>query len=169
MSAIIISTFRSAIDTTPRDMDVLTVLKTIRTGGQKLKGQIEQIRKRFKFSLALTGDHNKAKKAVEVLKKQLPGVTWSAQLKTRDKNVSLSEKLVAHSGLLAADLDSLGEKLPEVREKLEHDSHVFASFISPSGDGLKVTFRVRADASKHLASFLAVEQRVRELCGVQID
>ena len=165
-----VSTFPTATDTVPRNMNASTVLKIIRTGGKKLKGQIEQIRKRFKALLALgKGDYKKAKHGIEALKKQLPGVTWSAQLRTRDKAVPLSEKLVAHTGLLCADVDSLGSKLAEVREKLLKSPHLWALFLSPSGDGLKAVFRVLADASIHLTSFRAVEHHVLELTGVQID
>ena len=63
----------------------------------------------------------------------------------------------------------LGARLKDVREKLLHSPHVWAMFTSPSGDGLKVVFRVPADASKHRGSFRAVEQHVKELTGVQID
>jgi hypothetical protein len=74
-----------------------------------------------------------------------------------------------HSGLLCADLDSLGARLREVRQKLVKSPHVWALFLSPSGDGLKAVFRVPADSSKHLASFRAVEKHVLELTGIAID
>ena len=75
----------------------------IRTGGKKLRGQITQIRNRFEAELDITGDLQAAKLAVEQLKKDLPGVTWSGRFSYR-----ASDKLVQHSGLLCADLDSLG-------------------------------------------------------------
>ena len=164
MSAIAVSTFENASDTTPRDLDVSVVLGVIRTGGKKLRGQIEQIRNRFQAELTITGDYKKAKLAVDPLKKQLPGVTWSGTFSQR-----ASDKLVQHSGLLVADLDSLGENLPGVRKELLTSPHLWALCVSPCGDGLKAVFRVLADEEKHRANWRAVEKHVFELTGVQID
>ena len=80
-----------------------------------------------------------------------------------------NDKLIKYSGLLCADLDSLGAHLAEANKKLEASPHAVAVFLSPSGDGLKVIFRVGDDASKHAGSFRAVEKHVRDLTGVQID
>ena len=44
------------------------------------------------------------------------------------------------SGLGVLDFDHI-KNLPEVRQKLENDSHTFLLFISPSGDGLKVVVK----------------------------
>jgi BT4734-like, N-terminal domain len=74
-----------------------------------------------------------------------------------------------HSGLLCADLDALGDQLVDVRAKLLTSIHLWALFISPTGDGLKCIFRVPADAEKHKASFEAVKKHVFEFAGVQID
>jgi hypothetical protein len=164
MSASAVSTFENASDITPRHLDVSVLLRLIRTGGKKLRGQIEQIRNRFQAELAITGDYNKAKRTVDLLKKQLPGVTWSGTFSQR-----ASDKLVQHSGLLVADLDSLGEKLADIRKKLLNSPHLWALFVSPSGDGLKAVHRVSADAQKHPASWRAVQKHVLELAGVQID
>jgi VirE-like protein len=164
MSALLVSTFANATDTTPHDMDVETVLKSIRSGGKKLKGQVQQIRNRFEMELALHGDHNKARLAVSDLKKALPAVTWSGTF-TRRANGAL----IQHSGLLCADLDSIGARLAQVREKLKTSPHLFASFISPSGDGLKAVFRVPADSSKHAGSFRAVKREVFRLSGTGVD
>ena len=89
---------------------------------------------------------------------------WSGRFSKRN-----SSDLLQHSGLLCADLDELGDQLGEVRSKLVTSPHLWAMFISPSGDGLKCVFRVPADAQKHKASFGAVEKHVRDLTGIQID
>jgi BT4734-like, N-terminal domain len=164
MTASAVSSFQNASDTIPRDLDVSVVLKAIRTGGKKLQGQIEQIRNRFQAELAITGDYKKAKLAVDPLKKQLPGVTWTGTFSGR-----ASDKLIQHSGLLVADLDSLGEKLADIRKKLLNSPHVWALFVSPTGDGLKAVHRVSADSQKHPASWRAVQKHVLELTGVQVD
>jgi len=163
--AIMISMVASASDTATRDIDVEAVIKAIRTGGKKLRGQIEQIRNRFEAELAITaGDLKAAKLAVEQLKKALPAVTWSGRFSYRT-----SDKLLQHSGLLCADLDELGSELSRVREQLQTSPDLFALFLSPTGRGLKPVFLVPADASKHAAGFRAVEAHVKQLTGLQID
>ena len=88
----------------------------------------------------------------------------------RDDQPGIARRsLVAHSGLLCADLDSLNGELDSVREKLASSPYLWALFKSPSGNGLKAVFRVPADAATHAGSFRAVEQHVFELSGVQID
>jgi len=148
-----ISVCRDALASETSDIKVDKILEVIRTGGEKIKGQIEEIRNKFESELALTGDKKKAKLAVDALKKKLPGVLWSGQFTTRDKDVPLSKKLVAYSGLMCGDLDSLGDKLAEVRKKLEASPHVAVLFLSPTADGLKVIFRAPADAEKHAGVF----------------
>jgi BT4734-like, N-terminal domain len=161
----LISTVTCAIETKMSDFDSGKILQTIRTGGRRLKQPILQIRNRFEAELAITnGDRKKAKAAIDGLKKELPGVTWSGRFSER-----AGDKLVEHSGLLCADLDAVGDILPEVREKLLASPHVWALFLSPSGDGLKCIFRVRADAALHRASFRAVQRHVTKLTGVEID
>jgi hypothetical protein len=162
---LVISRVLSAEDTATLDIDVETVLKAIRTGGKKLRGQIEQIRNRFEAKLAITnGDLKAAKLAVEQLKKDLPAVTWSGRFSYR-----ATDKLLQHSGQLCADLDDLGSELSRVREQLQPSPHLYALFLSPTGIGLKAVFGVPADGAKHAGSFRAVEKHVRELTGVQID
>ena len=162
---IIVSTVSCAVETMPVDWDVYDLVKVIQTGGKKLRHQITQIRNRFETELAITGgDLKAAKLEVDSLKKALPAVTWSGKFEYR-----ASDKLVQHSGLLCADLDSLGAELETVRAKLKTSPHVFALFLSPTGNGLKAVIRVRADASEHPGSFRAVAQHVRELTGVQLD
>jgi hypothetical protein len=159
-----VSTVQSVTDTETRLFDVDDVIEAIRTGGKKLKAQVTQIRNRFEAERDITGDLKAAKQAIDSLKKELPGVTWSGTFTQRATN-----KLVQHSGLLCADLDNLNGELPAVREKLKQGPYAYTVFTSPSGDGLKAVFRVPADASKHAGSFRAIEKHVSELTGKQID
>lgn len=65
----------------------------------------------------------------------------------------------------------LGERLPLVRHLLGADPHVFALFISPTGDGIKVIFRVPvcADQQQHAMGHQVVAARINDLCKAQID
>jgi hypothetical protein len=158
MIGAVISMVESATETTTRDIGIDQVLTAIRTGGKKLLLQIDQIRDKLRY-----GDAT-AKKLAGELKKQLPAVMWSGTFSQR-----ANDKLMKHSGLLCADLDSLGAQMVDVREKLQKSPHVVAAFLSPSGDGLKAVFRVPADATKHEGSFRAIEKHIKELTAVQID
>jgi hypothetical protein len=159
-----VSTVQCATDTETRDYDVDDVIEAIRTGGKKLKGQVTQIRNRFEAERDITGGLKAAKQAIDSLKKELPAVLWSGTFTQR-----ANDRLVQHSGLVCADLDNLNRELGDVREKLKQSPHLWALFLSPSGDGLKAVFRVPADVSKHIGSFRAVEKHVLELTGRQID
>jgi BT4734-like, N-terminal domain/Protein of unknown function (DUF3987) len=159
-----ISTVQSATDTETHDFDANGIINIIRSGGKVIRPQVEAIRKTWRSELGSHGDYKLAKKAIDLAKKQLPAVTWSGTFTER-----ANDKLVNHSGLLCADLDNLGPRLKDVREKLSHSPYVWAVFLSPSADGLKAVLRVPPDGSKHRGSFLAVEKHVKELTGVQID
>jgi hypothetical protein len=135
---------------------IAEVLGAIRNGGVRVKPLIEKIRQTIRRELDKHGDHKKAKQAAGELKKQLSGVIWSGTFSQR-----ANDKLMKHSGLLCADLDSLGAQLVEVREKLKQSPHLFALFLSPTGDGLKAVFRVPVDAAKHAGKC----SRGREACS----
>jgi len=154
---------KNAKDIAPQHCDPKEIIESIRS--DKLREPIEKIRSRFFATMCGSGgDRKKAKDAVDLAKKRLPGVMWSGSFSQRG-----AEHLIEHSGLLCADLDKLGARVPEIRERLVTSPHVWALFTSPTGDGLKAVFRVQADAEKHLRSFKGVEQHVSEICGEQID
>lgn len=158
--AFTISMCASALSTECRNTSAAKVLDAIRA--EKYQAQVEAIRAKYARASA---DGRDAKETVSGLKKKLPGALWSGTFFARN-----GAALVAHSGLLCADLDDLhADKLAQVRTQLEADAHVVAMFLSPTGTGLKVVFRVPASAEGHAASFAAVAAHVRQLCGVEID
>jgi AAA domain/VirE N-terminal domain len=165
-NGLLVSCVDHALSTATSHYDPRQIIESIRADKLFcLREPILKIRNTFANALESSGgDRKPAKKAIADAKKRLPGVMWSGTFRERS-----AEKLLEHSGLLCADLDELGGRLPDIREKLLSSPHVWALFPSPTGDGLKCVFRVAADAEKHKKSFLAIEQHVRELCGVQID
>jgi hypothetical protein len=103
-------------------------------------------------------------------KDSLPAVMVSATFTSRDgTNGWVADKLIQHSGLLCTDLDKLGDNLEVIRERLNASKYLYASFVSPSGSGLKAWFYVAPDANSHAGSFRAVEKYVLEFTGIQID
>lgn len=161
---ILVSVVTSATETATRDYNASKVIETIRTGGKKLRGQVERVRNTLANELATHGDAKRAKQAASEPKKHLPAVLWSGTFTKRS-----NDALIQHSGLLCADLDSLGVSLADVRWKLSQSPHVWALFQSPSGGGLKAVFRVPPDATKHSGSYRAIEQHVRFLTGAEVD
>src|SRR6516165_1617482 len=160
-----ISMFANCVSKLGRTVDALAIINAIKQG--RWREQVARIRHLYNSEPKRTGSHEKAKKAVEHLKKNLPGVTWSGTFSRRG-----NEYLLQHSGLLPADLDMDaldGKDLKEVRAKLRTSPHVFADIISPTGSGLKVIFKVSDDKQKHPGSFLAAQKHILELTGVAID
>src|SRR5438067_8542685 len=134
MTAIQVSMVQNARETATRDVSALEIITHgIREG--RWREQVERIRRAYKSELLKHGDYKAAKRAIDALKKALPGVMWSGTFQNRSHPVS--DKLIAHSGLLGTDLDSLGDKLEVARAKLEKSSYLWALFLSPSGDGLQ--------------------------------
>ena len=160
--AVTISMVLNALATDTRDVSAEAIIHALRDG--RWQKPIELIRSVYRETLKKTGDRKAAKLAVDADKKQLPGILWSGRFSRR-----ANSGLIQHSGLLCADLDSLGEKLLGTRVKLLCSQHLWALFFSPTRAGLKAIFRVPADSSLHLASFWTVEKHVRDLTGVQID
>jgi hypothetical protein len=98
------------------------------------------------------------------LKKKLPAVLWSGQF-TKRTNAGIKE----YSGLICADLDKIPERLKELHGIARNDQHVVAAFVSPSGTGFKIVFRVPADAQVHAHSFAAVRAHVASKYGAKVD
>lgn len=77
------------------------------------------------------------------LKKRLPCICWTGKFTSR-----FDDKLIEHSGLCCLDIDHI-DSLEERKAEISAFPFVYACFISPSGDGLKVIARIPADIKKH--------------------
>jgi BT4734-like, N-terminal domain len=149
-------------DTHPITFD--EIWDAIRTGKHGLKEKISQIRNRYEAEKDITGSAEKAKKAISDLKLELPGFLPVGTFSKRE-----NAALVEYSGILCADLDTLGDKLPMVRESLKSYKFVRAIALSPSGDGLKVFFNVINEPARHEDSFRAIQKFMRDEAGLEID
>jgi hypothetical protein len=128
-------------------------LEEIQSG--KYEDQVERGRVAFKQG---------GKKEAAIPKKKLPAVLFSGRFSERN-----DEGIQQHSGILVADLDELECPIPELRNKLEEDPHVIFVFLSPTGSGLKVGFKVPADTDRHAASFAAIAAYVKQEYDEDID
>ena len=158
-----VSMLANAMATEPKAVDAGAVVLAIRNG--EYQKPVTAIRKLYARELEKSGDHKKAKRAVEALKKRLPAVQFCGTFEGRG-----DKAITEHSGLLVADVDHLDPATQAAaRAKLASDPHVYAFFQSPTGTGLKVVFAVRPEAANHAGNFLAVKNRVAEVCGLAVD
>jgi predicted P-loop ATPase len=81
----------------------------------------------------------------DLKKKTAPLVTISGSFAARK-----DDALRNHSGFIAIDIDNV-ENIEETRKHLSNDPYTYAVFISISGNGLCVIYRI--DGSRHLDAF----------------
>lgn len=105
-----------------KDTSVFKVLDSIQKGEYKEK--IANIRL------------EKDKEKRNVLKSYLPYATFCGTFDSRSNS-----NLKKHSGLACMDFDDVLE-LEKLREDVNKDPYTMASFLSPSGDGIKVLVRI---------------------------
>lgn len=135
--------------------DILKILSDIKTG--VYQNAITYLRK----SLA-----DDKKEAAERAKKSLPAFTPSATFDGGRK----MEFLTNYNALMVLDIDKLEkEKLQQCKTKIRMDDFVFASFVSPSGNGLKIFVKVSTDKEQHKETFLKLQRYFEDLLAVEID
>lgn len=100
----------------------------------------------------------KSKEERDNFKKYLPAITTSGTF----EGGHASKNLKNHSGLIQIDFDSVSE-LANLKWKICKDKHTFASFISPSGDGLKVIVKIIPE--KHRECFSSLYTYYKSLYG----
>ena len=119
--------------------DIMYVLERIRSGSSK--NLIKDIR------------HCDTQQEQYELKLKLPAICFSGKFNKRN-----DESLIEHSGLICLDFDKYKKRtdMYEDRDVFCKSKYVFAVFVSPSGNGLKVLVKIPADASKHKSYFNAL-------------
>jgi len=137
-----VTIFANIKDTsTPFYRSVRKVLSRVKDGASKKK--VNAIRK------------EKDKGLRNELKKELPAICFSGTFKKRSDS-----SLIHHSGLICLDFDGYerAKDMKDEKDKLSRDRHVFAVFVSPSGNGLKALVKVPADVTNHINHFNALEK-----------
>ena len=102
--------------------EIISLIKT----SQQLKQAVEQIR----------NEKNSEKRKV-LKKNKLPYLNFGVFKKNQRLNINLES-----TEFILLDYDHLGDELLTSKEKLKNDKSVFMFFVSPSGDGLKVVYRL---------------------------
>ncbi len=86
-------------------------------------------------------------------KKNLPAFMFSGTTTNGRHKVADVGK---HSGLLQIDFDKL-ESPAALRDLIGKDRYIFATWISPSGDGVKALMRIPPDLERHKDAFAAAK------------
>jgi hypothetical protein len=143
---ILISSFRNIKDKSPRDIGLDDFLSGVRTG--TWQDAVLRIR-----TIA-------DKKSRQTEKEKCPNVRISGSF------ASYSDKdLRKHSGRIAIDID---DHNPEaVKELVANDPYVEAAFVSISGTGVCLLFKI--DPTRHLDSFEGIAAYLYESYGLIVD
>jgi hypothetical protein len=137
------------------DKDFLAVLQTIKSN--HFEEKIKSIRYAYHKGLESLGDK---------LKKELPAFTPSATF-TKGRKL---EFLNQYSGIAHLDFDDISAtEIQEVRNKVDMCGITFASFISPSGTGIKIFVRIKSGVSEHQQMIIQLMHYYQELTGYQPD
>ena len=134
---------------------ISTILEEIKTG--KYRPGIIYLRK----SLAenKTEAYNKAKKS-------LPAFTPSGKFVGGRK----LEFLAKYSSCIILDIDKLSAAdLQNAKHLANQSEFTFASFISPSGNGLKILVKINSDKANHKEAFLLVQAHYESILKLEID
>ncbi|MEL1242590.1 VapE domain-containing protein [Flavobacterium flavipallidum] len=134
---------------------ILTILEEIKTG--KYRHAIVYLRK----SLS-----EEKLEAYEKAKKSLPAFTPSAKFVGGRK----LEYLTEYSNCIILDIDKLStEDLQKTKQTANQSKFTFASFISPSGNGLKILVKINTPKNEHKETFLLVQEHYEKLLNLEID
>ena len=132
-----------------------TILEEIKTG--KYKPGIIYLRK----SLA-----EKKEEAYNKAKKSLPAFTPSGKFVGGRKLEFLTE----YSKCIILDIDKLTkEQLQNAKHLANQSEFTYASFISPSGNGLKILVKIDTPKAEHKETFLKVQAHYEEMLKLEID
>ena len=132
-----------------------TILEEIKTG--KYKPGIIYLRK----SLA-----EKKEEAYNKAKKSLPAFTPSGKFVGGRKLEFLTE----YSNFIILDIDKLSAAdLQNAKHLANQSEFTFASFVSPSGNGLKILVKIDSPKADHKETFLKVQAHYEEMLKLEID
>lgn len=103
----------------------------------------------------------KDKKERDAFKRTMPTTTLSGLFSYRSEN-----GITKHSGFISMDLDDL-ENLNSIKAALQKDRWVYSVFMSTSGTGLRVMFRI--ETTKHREAFISLSQYIFNTYGELSD
>jgi len=134
--------------------DIETIAEVIRNG--QFRDEIVSLRK-----LLLSGNQ----KEYSQKKKSLLAFTPSGLYEGGRK----PENLLEYSKLIILDIDKVGRRIGEIRQKAIKCKYTYCCFNSPSGNGIKIIVKTDSSMAKHKDAFLKVQHFYEKLLNVKID
>jgi hypothetical protein len=137
------------------EQDIYSLFESIKSS--KYETDIKAIRYAYHQGNKFLGDE---------LKSKLPAFTPSGTFTTRRK----AELLKEYSKIIHLDFDYIDRKdLEIIYTKINSSSYTFASFISPSGEGLKVFVKVNCAAHQHQEAWSQLRELYFDYIGLASD
>lgn len=126
---------------TPFFKDIFFILERIKSG--KSKEIVENVR------------NQPTKEIADKIKQTLPAICFSGTFSKRS-----DASIIEHSGYICLDFDKYENKelLFSDIKKINEDKYTFSSFISPSGNGIKVIVKTPKEKENHKLFFDALEK-----------
>jgi hypothetical protein len=138
-----------------RERNILEVLQEIKS--DKYQSEINSIR----YAL-----HKGDEKTASEIKSGLIGFTTSGTFGESRTKANIN----SYSQVVGLDFDHIPLNYMEELSRLMNDcKHTFASFISPSNEGLKVFIKVSTNAEQHTTAYNQVANFYKELSGYDFD
>jgi hypothetical protein len=137
------------------EKSIIEVFNEIKSN--KYQSEINSIRYAF---------HKGDEKIASEIKSKLIGFTTSGTFGTSRTKANIN----SYSQVVGLDFDHIPLNYLEELSTLINDcKHTFASFVSPSGEGLKVFIKVNTNAEQHTTAYNQVANFYKELSGYDFD
>lgn len=137
------------------DSSILDILNEIKS--EKYISEINSIR----YAL-----HQGNNRAADEIKRELKGFTASGIFGTS----RTKEMLLTYSKIICLDFDNIPKsEILKLKTLINNCKFTFASFISPSGEGLKIFIKVSTNAEEHTIAYIQVANFYKDLSGYDFD
>ncbi len=137
------------------DIEITEVIECIKNGDYK--EDINAIR----YAV-----HSEDLKTADEIKSTLIGFTTSGTFGT----ARTKENITSYSKMICLDFDKLDhQELIEILTIIKICNYTHVSFISPSGNGIKVIVRVNCDADGHDETYIQVAEYYKSITGIAYD
>jgi len=148
-----ISKYDNAFSKSPTKVNLRAELQRIKSG------QYKELIENCRLALQL-GD----KAGYDVIKSRLPAITFGGVFDGAHKR----DNLRSYSKKLIIDLDQLADA-GHTKRILFEDPYIFACWLSPSGNGIKLLINTDATPETHKFYFDFVAKYLQEKYGVNVD
>jgi len=137
------------------DRNLVEILQEIKS--EKHQGEINSVR----YAL-----HKGDNKTADKIKSELIGFTMSGTFGVSRTKTNLN----SYSQIIGLDFDHIPvTELYTLATLINECKYTFASFISPSGEGIKVFIKINSNANQHIIAYNQVATYYKNLSGYDFD